>query len=1133
MTDNAVLQQKLQAAERLLAARRARDSLIAFTRFTMPDPDEPDNVEASIYSVQAHHRVLAEALEKAENGMLLAEGHNILCISVGPQKGKALHVDAKIPTPSGYCRMGDLQVGDWVFDDQGRPTRVVAVSEVWQDRELFDVMTDDGDCITVDAEHEWLVRMKRGYDVLKVKTTAELYRRQESMTDFRAPMVRAQGALQMPEVTLPVDPYVLGVWLGDGNSASSGMCSADQQIIDEVQKVEGECNFYQAVNGCMHFRAGPHYRRGSAKDATLQARLRMLGLLNNKHVPPTYLRASEAQRRALLQGLVDTDGYVAPNGQVEFCSTREILAKNVKELVASLGGKASIHFERATLYGRDCGPKYRVRFFMAEAARLERKRKNCRTGKKSTRRYITIRPSGRGPTKCIQVAAESHLFLCGESMIPTHNSELVSRRFPAWMEGRRPTRNFMLGAYNDDFAREFGDDVRNVMSTKEYAQVFPKVRLRKGSKSKDHMITEHGGKMSFFGRGGSATGRPADIFIIDDPIKNQEEAASLTIRNTVWNWFTKVVQTRCHGQSVIIIVQCMTGDTPVMLPDGTEKPLRDIRAGDEVATYKDGRLATSVVMNWRNNGPDAVFAIRTEAGVTVKANERHPFLVCDKGDLKWIRTKDLRPGHEIVRVNGESGKGKLAPGKDATTQLSAEVTARRITTRSDGLTAFGHLLTTASRGVLRALNTAMGSLYRSTGGFLPSRMVSVPYVRSHPGPMFAPIGAESSASITATTPGKSGRFSATIATLLSGTQKLLKLLWLQPTTSDFTLDKIAEISEVGIEDVFDVQIRDTENFIANGLVSHNTRWHEDDLIGRLTDKTSTYYDEEMAKKVMYINLPSIVEDAALAKALGVPVGGSIWEERFPLEMLKLRMRIDPSGFNAMEMGRPTPPEGSFYKVHQIRACRYKSLDELPRNLRKYGAGDLAVSDASTADSSVVGDWGLDEHDVLWLLPDLYWEKKKADESVDKLISMGKDNWMTFFGEKGQIARAIGPFLEKRMQEENAYFHIETFPNVNKGQAALSFRGRLAQRKVRFPAFAEWWPRAEEQMLKFTGSGDDKEDDFVDMCSRIGQGIPMQVSASRQKKPEDNVIRIGSMAWIKNQHKHQERRKKRRAAVMGM
>jgi hypothetical protein len=89
--------------------------------------------------------------------------------------------------------------------------------------------------------------------------------------------------------------------------------------------------------------------------------LRVMGLLKNKHIPPVYLRASASQRLELLCGLLDTDGYIdRVSGHIEFCSTKRALADGVVELARSLGQKPVLAESRAQIYGRDCGPKYRV-----------------------------------------------------------------------------------------------------------------------------------------------------------------------------------------------------------------------------------------------------------------------------------------------------------------------------------------------------------------------------------------------------------------------------------------------------------------------------------------------------------------------------------------------------------------------------------------------------------------------------------------------------------------------------------------------------------------------------------------------------------------------------------------------------
>ena len=141
------------------------------------------------------------------------------------------------------------------------------------------------------------------------------------------------------------------------------------------------------------------------------------------------------------------------------------------------------------------------------------------------------------------------------SMPPQHGkSEEISRLFPAWYMGKQPWKNYMFGTYSQDFANDFGAQVRAIMNHPNYALIFPKVGLRKDSKAKDYQVTTENGQLAFVGRGGAGTGKPADLFIIDDPLKDDQEASSPATRESVYQWFTKVAYTRCHSTSAIVIV---------------------------------------------------------------------------------------------------------------------------------------------------------------------------------------------------------------------------------------------------------------------------------------------------------------------------------------------------------------------------------------------------------------------------------------------------------------------------------------------------------------------------------------------------------------------------------------------------
>jgi hypothetical protein len=222
------------------------------------------------------------------------------------------------------------------------------------------------------------------------------------------------GALDQPEQELPVDPYVLGCWLGDGHSAGGQFFCGDSEIIANIESAGFE----------VRAQAGSRYARGIIG---LRTGLRHLGVLGNKHVPEAYLRAAPKQRLALLQGLMDTDGSSGWNGQVQFTNTNRRLTEAVVELAVGLGHKAVLREGRATLNGRDCGPKYVVTWTPPDpvfrlSRKLARQRLTGHRGVQSVRYVVDVRPVPSRPVRCITVDASDHLYLASRACIPTHNS---------------------------------------------------------------------------------------------------------------------------------------------------------------------------------------------------------------------------------------------------------------------------------------------------------------------------------------------------------------------------------------------------------------------------------------------------------------------------------------------------------------------------------------------------------------------------------------------------------------------------------------------------------------------------------------------------------------------------------------
>jgi predicted phage terminase large subunit-like protein len=363
-------------------------------------------------------------------------------------------------------------------------------------------------------------------------------------------MVRRAAALRLPDAILPIDPYLLGVWLGDGTTATGAITSG-----------EADRPWMRAEVERLGYRTTDRVARGLFGVANIRGALVKLsvlhdpahGVVGGKHIPAVYMRSSIAQRRALLQGLIDTDGTVQPNGMVAFCSTNARLASGVAELVRTLGAKASIGEGRAMLNGKDCGPYWRVYFYLKGAARMPRKAQRTRDGYRTPNTYLTVTPAGRADTVCIEVDSPSHLFLCGTSMTPTHNSTYASILFPPWFLGRNPKRSIIGASHAGELAERFGRRVRNLVGSGEFRRVFG-FGLSGDNAAAGRWETERGGEYYAVGVDASVTGRRADLGIIDDPVKGRAEADSASISQRVWDWYKADFWPRLKPGGRIVII---------------------------------------------------------------------------------------------------------------------------------------------------------------------------------------------------------------------------------------------------------------------------------------------------------------------------------------------------------------------------------------------------------------------------------------------------------------------------------------------------------------------------------------------------------------------------------------------------
>jgi deoxycytidine triphosphate deaminase len=348
-------------------------------------------------------------------------------------EGKALALDTEVPTPNGWRSMGDLEPGDEVFDAGGRPTRILAATHPMIGRPCREVRFSDGTTVVADAAHLWETRTReerRRHSAGKVRTTDEIARTLRYGVAEYNHHVEPCAPVEYPERDLPIDPYVLGAWIGDGTSTAAVITTADQEIVQEFalagyapRRTSAPYGWWVGGTG----RSRNEQTGRFASNDSLSSKLRDHHLLGAKRIPRAYLEASVAQRQSLLEGLMDTDGYVDVYGRCDVTTVDRNLAHQYHELIASLGFKPVIATKTATLYGKVCGLRHEVTFTPDRPVfRLPRKLVRQKTAGrfKRSRGITAVTPVRSVPVKCIEVESPRGLFLVTRSHIPTHNSSL-------------------------------------------------------------------------------------------------------------------------------------------------------------------------------------------------------------------------------------------------------------------------------------------------------------------------------------------------------------------------------------------------------------------------------------------------------------------------------------------------------------------------------------------------------------------------------------------------------------------------------------------------------------------------------------------------------------------------------------
>jgi len=404
------------------------------------------NRDGGMIRQQPHHHKMHQTILENQRSL----------IWTFPECGKELSVNELIPTPTGWKRMGDIVVGDTVYDRFGQPTAVTGAFEVNETPTVYELTLDDGVKIRAGADHQWLAYnagdRHKSPRSLRLTNTAEIFRtlRTGDRATWALPVA---GAVNYPVAGLPIPPYLLGAWLGDGSKDAVVIThhSTDVDIVHQCAQQTG------LTLRSRRDSRNPEVMSTKIGDSRTRRLFKSLNLLtrevgrSRKHIPELYKHASIEQRFALLAGLLDTDGTASKRspGHVELCLCNKRLAEDALELIRSLGIKAHMHESDAKLRGRVTGKRYRITFttsvpVFSLARKLDiQTARRSEVGSKAKLRYIVdAREVESEPMRCISVAAEDRTYLFGRHYTVTHNTSQIAIGHVLWRLGKDPNRSF-------------------------------------------------------------------------------------------------------------------------------------------------------------------------------------------------------------------------------------------------------------------------------------------------------------------------------------------------------------------------------------------------------------------------------------------------------------------------------------------------------------------------------------------------------------------------------------------------------------------------------------------------------------------------------------------------------------------
>ncbi len=572
--------------------------------------------------------------------LILNEARNIVFLS-SRAVGKDLWEESTIFTEAGPKKIKEAKVGDRIYGADGKLTTIMDVAK-YTNQMQYEVEFDDGRVVTCGDGHLWEVTLPGGNGpiVLPLKEIRKRYKgyyRASSGTTDKNIFVKIGEPVKFPDRELPIDPYFLGLWVGDGSASRVEITTMDDEIGEYVRVVANSFGCDVSVFDVPATGKAKIYKivRTNTDRHPINAIFTKLNLFNNKHIPDVYLYASEEQRLSLLQGLLDTDGSVGANGHIEFVTKYEHLGEQVMLLARSLGIKAKrsvreISFMRDPNTGNIIEfdtPRnyYRIRLHTGMPVfRLRRKLSRIIANPKAAvtianrkrNAIVDIRPVGVRPSVCIGVDNSDNLFLT-DNYVVTHNSYGVAggvvtydftfngaRTFYDYSEKKTST-TVVVGAGVSTKSKEFLDKVASgydflrtsvgAFSDGQYTESGCFWRPYEGSLSLNNAITNR-----VKTKGGKGYDGPGSKIVH----VSYQQSASAGVG---------------YRARRMVVEECFAKGTLVRMADNSVKPIESIVIGDFVLTPGGGRAAVGRT----TSGVDDMYLVTQKYGQSYIVNSKH------------------------------------------------------------------------------------------------------------------------------------------------------------------------------------------------------------------------------------------------------------------------------------------------------------------------------------------------------------------------------------------------------------------------------------------------------------------------------------------------------------------------------